>query len=67
MAEISTYGLTERHYTDAMKCSKETKQLIMSDCIREFIKYNPDFDGMNITQGFILKKIALHYIESPPR
>jgi len=67
MYEKSEFNLNEKHYTDVLKCSKETKKLILHDCVIEFLRYNPKFQGMNITQGFILKKIAEHYLESPPR
>jgi len=63
---INTFN-KERHYTESLRCSKTTKKLIMLDCIEEFLLYNPDFKGMKISQGFILKKIAEHYIESRGR
>jgi hypothetical protein len=49
-----------------LTCSKETKKLIMEECKEEFLKYNPQFDGVLITQEFILKRIALSYLDKLP-
>ena len=46
-----------------LACSRETKDIIMKDCIEEFIKNNPKFEGMTITQEFILRRIAKFYLE----
>ncbi len=54
----------ERNYTDSMKCSKETKDLIMNDCVKEFISHHREFEGMKITHGFMLKKIAEYYLKN---
>jgi len=42
---------------------KETFNLVMDDCVEEFLRYNPKFEGMNITQEFIVQRIAKSYLE----
>jgi len=42
----------------------ETFDLVMKDCIVEFLEHHPEFSGMKITQNFIVKKIANHYLIS---
>ncbi len=54
--------VTEKGYTEHLSCSPETKQLIIKNCTEEFLKENPQFEGMNITHNFILKRIAKHYL-----
>ena len=56
-----------RNYTERLSCSTETKQLIMEECKSEFLKFNPKFRGFNLSQGFMLRRIAEHYLESEPR
>jgi len=40
----------------------ETFNLVMKDCVKEFLEQHPEMKGMNITQNFIVKQIALEYI-----
>lgn len=40
-----------------------TKEMIMKTCVDIFLSENPDFEGMHITENFILKRIADYYIE----
>ena len=54
-----------KHYKIHLTCSPATAKMINKDCIREFVKHHPDFEEMKISQGFILKKIAEHYLSSP--
>jgi len=54
---------TSRLYTEKLCCSKITRDLILNDCIQEFLKSNKDFEGINITQDFILRRIARFYLE----
>lgn len=54
-----------KHYKIHLTCSKKTADMIMNDCIREFLAHHPDFEEMKISQGFILKKLAEHYLETP--
>ena len=51
------------NYSERMSCSKETKDLIMNECVKEFIFHHPEFEGSNITQGFMLRKLAEFYIK----
>lgn len=41
-----------------------TFNLVMDNCIKEFLRYNPEFKGMHISQNHIVRRIAEHYIES---
>ena len=52
-----------RNYTVHLTCSKETKDLILNNCVEEFVKHHKEFRGMKISQGLILKKIAEYYLE----
>jgi len=54
----------ERNYSETLRCSPSTKKLILENCVEEFLKYNPEFKGMNMSQGFILRRIAEHYLDS---
>ena len=40
----------------------DTFNLVMVECVEEFLKYNPSFEGMNITQEYIVKRIAKKYL-----
>ncbi len=63
MGDESESSINERGYTETLKCSKETKKIIMDDCVKAFLKDNPDFQGMKISQNFILKRIAKVYLK----
>lgn len=54
-----------KHYKIHLTCSKKTADMIMNDCVREFLEHHQEFQEMRISQGFILKKIAEHYLSSP--
>ncbi len=54
-----------KHYKIHLTCSRKTADMIMIDCVREFLEHHQDFQEMKISQGFILKKIAEHYLNSP--
>lgn len=41
----------------------DTKTLVMKNCIEEFLKYNPKFKGMHITEEFIIRRMAEHYMQ----
>ena len=51
-----------RNYADTMHCGTETKRFIMEECVEEFLKHHPEMKEMNITQGFMLDKIAKYYL-----
>lgn len=63
--EIVKEGINEKKYKVHLTCSKETADAIMKNCVKEFLEHHPDFEGMKISQGFILKQIAEHYLRSP--
>jgi len=54
--------VTKNGYKCHLVCSPETKKLIMEDCVEEFLEHHPEFEGMNITHNFILKKIGDFYL-----
>lgn len=54
----------DRNYVVHLTCSKTTRKLIMENCIKEFKKHHPDFEGMKISQGFILKEIVDYYLRT---
>jgi len=43
---------------------EDTYNLIMGDCLNEFLEHHPDFEGMKLTQNFILKKIVDYYLNN---
>lgn len=49
-------------FSERLACTKETKDLIMNDCVKEFIKNNPELDGVYVTHEMILKRIAKYYL-----
>lgn len=40
----------------------KTKELLLDNCIKEFLFHNPQFKGMRISQDFILGKIIEDYL-----
>lgn len=63
MGEEEDNSNNERGYSDNLKCSSSTKKMIMEDCIKLFLEDNPEYEGMKITQNFILKRIAKYYLK----
>ncbi len=53
--------VSKKGYKSHLLCSEETKKLITEDCVEEFLAHHPEFNGMNITHNFILKKIGEFY------
>lgn len=51
-----------------VRISYKTYNLINTECLKELIKYNPDFIGEKITQEFIIHRLALYYLDkiNPP-
>ncbi len=52
-----------KEYKHHLTCSKETKDMILNDCVKEFLGHHPEFEQMNITSGFILRRLAEFYIK----
>ena len=50
--------MIKKHLT----ASPEVYNLITVECVKEFLKHHPEFEGMNISQDFILRKIAIYYL-----
>lgn len=50
---------TNRHLT----CCQEVYEMIVVDCIREYIEHHPEMEGAKISQNHILKQISKFYIE----
>lgn len=44
-------------------CSKETKDIILNECTKEFLQHHKEFKDMKLSQSFILKKIAEFYLK----
>jgi len=42
----------------------ETFDLVINECKQEFLENHSEFIGMKITQNFIVRKIAEHYMRS---
>ena len=41
----------------------ETYDLVINECKTEFLRNNPQFEGINITQEFIVRRIAKYYLD----
>lgn len=50
--------------TRRLTCDEETYKLIMQDCVKEFRKNHPEFEGKPIHQNHILRQIAKYYAHS---
>ena len=48
-----------------LTCSESTRELIVEDCIKEYLSHHPEMEGAKISQNHILKQIAEHYLRSP--
>lgn len=55
---------SKKGYVERLVCSLETKKLVTTDCVNEFLEHHPDFKGMNITNNFILNKIVEYYLKN---
>lgn len=55
--------INENQYSERLTCSKSTKDLILKNCTTIFLKEHPEFKGINISQGFILRRIAEYYLK----
>ena len=42
--------------------SEETFNIVINDCITEFLKHNPKMEGLNISHDFIIRKMSQHYL-----
>jgi len=54
----------DKNYLETIYCSKETKKLLMDAFSKLFLIRNPEFQGMNLTQGFLSRKAIERAIES---
>lgn len=55
--------MSDRQYSVHMTCSSEVKDMIMIECKKDFLRYHPEFKGMKMSQGFMLRKIAETYLK----
>jgi len=54
----------EKHYTERVSCSKETKTILTKDCIKEFKRLHPTLRNMKITHGMILAEVVDYYMRT---
>ncbi len=47
-----------------LSCHKDVKEMIMIQCKESFLKANPNMKGINITENFMLFKIAEFYLKN---
>jgi len=52
----------EKTYTEHITCSKIDKKRLMEQCIPLYVEDNPQMEGMNITQGVIIKKVIDYFL-----
>jgi hypothetical protein len=53
----------ERKYVKKLSVSQSTFDLVTKDCIKAFLEDNPDFEGMKITQNYIIRRMAKRYLK----
>lgn len=58
------YKKGEIKMTRRLTCDEETYKLIMQDCVKEFRRNHPEFEGKPIHQNHILRQIAKYYAHS---
>ena len=46
-----------------LSVSPKNKGLLLDNCKNEFLFHNPKFNGMKLTQDFLLGKIIEHYLK----
>jgi len=44
--------------------SEETYDLIMTDCVNEFLENNPKVRDIKVSQDYIVKRIGKHYLNT---
>lgn len=49
--------------SERIACSKKVKEALMRECISVFLSHHPEFEGMNLTQNFMLQKVIEFYLE----
>jgi len=57
-------AVLQKGYGEKLSCSKDTKNLIMSQCVDEFLRHHPELKGINVTQNMILNHIGNFYLKS---
>lgn len=62
---INNIDNSESKYSSRLTVSDSTKNLICNRCKTEFLTHHPEFVGMKITENFIVRQIAEHYLRSP--
>jgi hypothetical protein len=60
---METNRTDKRKFKCRLACSEDTHRLIMEECVQEFLKHNPDFEGIHITHDMILRRVALFYLD----
>lgn len=56
--------MTNSH-SEILHCSPETKRLIVEKCLKNFLEFHPEMEGMKITQNHILVIIGKFYLNIP--
>lgn len=56
------FATNEKSYRSHLLCSKEIKMMIMKQCVDEFLRHHPEMVGIKISQGFMLRRLALYYL-----
>ena len=51
-------------YYKVLAVKKETFELVMTRCVEDFLNNHPEFKGYQITQDFIIQKIADFYLQN---
>ncbi len=63
MPKVPGFYTNKKLYVEQLNCSKETKELIMNDCVKAFLEENPKLRGIKVTQNLILNRIANFYLD----
>lgn len=57
--------INSKNYTEKISCSKETKLLLMNECIELYMKHHPEMKGKTVTQGHIERQVIEFYLKAP--
>jgi len=52
-----------KFYEVHLTCSKEDKEKILTRCAQLYKKAHPQFEGVPLSQGFLINKIVEYYLK----
>lgn len=59
MDKLNNQQRLKRH----LLCNDEVYNLIVNDCVEEYVRNHPEMEGAKISQNHILKQLARYYLK----